>query len=254
MKIRKASFAGSFYPEDPLELRALVDGFITSSKSVSLPKGAKLKAIMVPHAGYVYSGIVAASGYKLLKSLRALREVIIIGPSHNKYFRGAVVDDSDYWETPLGKVRLDKLDEFGKFGEAHKHEHSLEVQIPFLQRVLKDFEILPIMYGEIDPENLANDLMKINTDMIVVSSDLSHYYPYEEAVRIDRAANEAIPSLDIERAEREVEACGKTGILATMQMAVKMGWKGIFIDYRNSGDTAGDRDRVVGYGCYGFYE
>lgn len=257
MEIRQAKFAGTFYPEEASVLKEMVDGFINESASVKLPEKGKLKAIIVPHAGYIYSGIVAGAGFKLITNDQVpitKKAVVIIGPSHNEYFEGAVTDDSDFWENPLGKVKLGKLDAFKKFGEAHKNEHSIEVQIPFLQRTLKNFEIIPIMTGEAEPKLLAEELLRLKDAFFVISSDLSHYYPYDEAVEIDRAACEAIPTLDIGRTEKEVEACGKTGILTIMQMAKNLGWKGRLIDYQNSGDTAGDKMRVVGYGCYGFYE
>lgn len=263
MKIRKAQFAGSFYPSGPLELAEMVDGFLKTPLRPAVAglrwgQGAKLKAIIVPHAGYIYSGVVAASGYRLLKSLKFLKRVVLIGPSHSEYFKGVVLDESDFWETPLGRVPVSHLRHLSNLGST-KDEHSLEVQVPFLQRVMGEFEIVPILTGEIEAEDLSDRLLKFlkllkdEKNIIIVSSDLSHYYPYDEAVRIDRTANEAIPALDIERVEKKVEACGKTGILAIMHLAKKLGWKGMFLDYKNSGDTAGDKTRVVGYGCYGFY-
>lgn len=262
MKIKKAQFAGSFYPSDPLELAEMVDGYISNSVEVELPKGAKLKAIIVPHAGYEYSGIVAGAGYKIITNYQlpiTKKTIILLGPSHNEYFKGVVTDESDYWENLLGRVPVSNLCHLSNLGST-KDEHSLEVQIPFLQRALGEFEIVPILTGEIEAEDLSDRLLKFlkllkdEKNIIIVSSDLSHYYPYDEAVRIDRTANEAIPALDIERVEKKVEACGKTGILAIMHLAKKLGWKGMFLDYKNSGDTAGDKTRVVGYGCYGFYE
>ena len=141
------------------------------------------------------------------------------------------------------------------FEETHYHEHSIEVQLPFLQEVLEDFEILPIATGEIDHEELAEKIEKLIDDdtVIIVSSDLSHYYTYKKAMEIDALANEVIPNLDIEKTV-EVEACGKTGILALMQLAKKNKWKAKIVDYKTSGDTAGDKSKVVGYGCYVFYE
>jgi MEMO1 family protein len=267
MVVRKAVFAGSFYPKDPKELKEMVDGFLKEAKEVKLPRGAKLKAIIVPHAGYIYSGIVAASGYRLLKALKLLKKIIITGPSHNEIFPGVRIDNSDYWESPLGKVKIQKSkvksEELFYDSKMQEGEHSIEVQVPFLQRTLTGFEIVPILLGEVEAGEVANNIYnnyknyKDEEKIIIVSSDLSHYYPYDQAVKIDSIANDAIPNLDILTVEKEVEACGKTGILALMHLAKQMGWKGIFIDYKNSGDLPAGRQarqRVVGYGCYGFYD
>lgn len=256
MRVRQARFPGSFYPGDSVELGKVVDGFLSEAKSTVLPNGTELKAIIVPHAGYEYSGIVAGAGYKLLRSSFKDEKIksVVLGPSHYAAFEGVITDDNDYWETPLGKVKVDKSRRVGRLGEVGG-EHSIEVQVPFLQKSLKDFEVLPLMYGDIKCKKLSEMLLPLADEntVFVVSSDLSHYYTYDEAVGIDKASNEFIPKMDIERAESDVEACGKTGILALMLLGKKLEWKGIFLDYRNSGDTGGEKSRVVGYGAYAFY-
>jgi AmmeMemoRadiSam system protein B len=248
--IRRAVVAGSFYPSNKEQLEKMIDGFLVKAKAEEMDA----KGFVMPHAGYIYSGQVAAYGYKIISRLKPKR-VIILGPSHFIPFVGSSISTADYWETPLGKVKVEKVKtEFLDFPEAHKYEHSIEVQLPFLQRVLKDFQIIPISIGDDDYRDIAKQLEGLLDDAIIIaSSDLSHYYDYETAIKIDALANEAIPKLDLKKAER-IEACGKTGILALMALAKKQGWSGKKLFYANSGDTAGDKSQVVGYGCYAFYE
>ncbi|MFH8080418.1 MAG: AmmeMemoRadiSam system protein B [Candidatus Aenigmatarchaeota archaeon] len=249
--IRKAVVAGSFYPKDKEKLEKMIDHFLSNVDVEEL----NAKGFVVPHAGYVYSGQVAAYAYKIIKSLGCKR-VILLGPSHFIPFIGSSISTADFWETPLGKVKVEKIvTNFLDFPAAHAYEHSIEVQLPFLQRVLKDFSIVPISIGDDDYRDVANEIERfVNEETIIIaSSDLSHYYDYETAKKIDQKANEAIPKLDIKAAEN-IEACGKIGILALMSLAKKKGWKGMKLFYANSGDVTGDKSRVVGYGCYAFYE
>lgn len=261
---REAAVSGSFYPEDPSVLSSMIDEFLASKTKVSTK--ADLRALIVPHAGYIYSGEVAGAGYRLLKDKCEDDEVkvILMGPSHHMGFFGAAVDDSNFWKTPLGEVPVYRPKISSSFihfdSEVHKKEHCLEVQVPFLQKVLKKFSILPILVGDIDYKVLSGELGKllVNEKMmqdsfLIVSSDLSHYYPYNVATGMDSIANEAIPKLDIKTVKEKVEACGLTPILTTLQAATKMGWKGKLIEYKNSGDTTGDKGSVVGYGAYAFY-
>ncbi len=254
--MRSPAVAGLFYPSDPQGLLNMIDQFLRDSKSTEVD--GSIKALIVPHAGYIYSGIVAAAGYKLVKNNPNITKVIILGPSHYVWFRGAASPGMDVWETPLGMFRVYDIQSnvIQPFPEAHRKEHSVEVQMPFLQVVLPKAEYYPIVVGEVDPEVLARDLSTFidKSTLLIVSSDLSHYHPYEEAVRIDSNANECIPKLDINCVKDKVEACGKTGILTLMNIARERGWKGKLIDYKNSGDTAGDKDSVVGYGAYVFFE
>jgi AmmeMemoRadiSam system protein B len=262
--IRKAAVAGAFYPQGKGELLDELKSYFSQAKETKIP-GA-LKGLVVPHAGYIYSGPVAAFGYKLLKAHRkGINKILLLGPSHYAAFLGAAEGAFDKWETPLGKIMAGSIKErlgtdnsglFSVFPEAHIPEHCLEVQLPFLQfSMQKEFEIFPLLLGQLDCEGLARALLPLMDDstLVIASSDLSHYLPYEQAVERDSIANEAVPSLNIRRFMDEGDACGKKAILTLMHIAKLQGWKGKFLDYRNSGDTAGSRDKVVGYGCYAFY-
>jgi hypothetical protein len=254
MKIRKPSVAGMFYPEDNKELREIVNDFL---KNVPKTDVKKLRGLIVPHAGYSYSGRTAAYGYKILEGMKDVR-VVLLGPSHVYPFTGASLSDYDYWETPLGNVEVEKIksDFLLNVSGYHDQEHSIEVQLPFLQRTLENFKIIPIVIGCADPEKLADSLMEFidKNTIIIASSDLSHYYPYDKAKKIDENANIYIPKLDIKNVYEKVEACGKIPILTLMHIAKLKNWKAKKIYYENSGDTSGDKSRVVGYGCYAFYE
>jgi hypothetical protein len=252
-KTRKPAVAGIFYPANPKELKDMIEKFTQTTKT---KPNEKLKAIISPHAGYIYSGIVAGKAYSLIKKLEQKKQwkTIIIGPSHFIPFNGAANSGAQYWETPLGKVKTSEKG-FMQYPHSHSKEHSIETQIPFLQCSLKKFTINPIVYGKINPEKLAEQIKElIDEDTIIIaSSDLSHYYTYDEAIAIDSIANKAIPSLDIETTT-QIEACGLTGIIALMHIAKKLNWKGKLLDYKNSGDTAGNKNSVVGYGAYAFFE
>lgn len=271
-RIRPAAVAGSFYPASAERLRKIVEALLAQAQPKALE--GRLRGLIVPHAGYIYSGPVAATGYKLLKDLspspsparrgeQGIRS-LLLGPAHYVYFVGAATLDYDAWQTPLGSVRcaqdliaraLERGD-LQNTPDAHAPEHSLEVQLPFMQIVLPNCEIFPILTGECDYRELARTLAPYleDIDLIIVSSDLSHYYPYDEAVARDALAHRAVENFDFALMEGRVEACGKTAILTLMQIAHDHGWKAKLLDYRNSGDTAGDKFRVVGYGCYAFYE
>jgi AmmeMemoRadiSam system protein B len=268
-RIRPAAVAGSFYPASPERLRRTVEALLAQANPPAF-KG-KLRGLIVPHAGYIYSGPVAATGYKIVSLLRgpayesasSLR-VLLLGPAHYVYFVGAATLDVDAWQTPLGLVKSSqelitralKQGDLLDNPEAHAPEHSLEVQLPFLQVVLPHCTIFPVLTGECDYRELARVLSSYldELDLVIVSSDLSHYYPYDEAVQRDAIAHRAIEQLDIRLMEDYVEACGKTAILTLMEIARERSWRAKLLDYRNSGDTARDKFRVVGYGCYAFFE
>lgn len=268
--VRLPAVAGAFYPESKIELKSMISGYLRESKSLSLsriPRGRRLRAIIVPHAGYIYSGVIAAAGFNLIKKGRLGKNprVLLIGPSHHVAFEGLVTCSYKEWFTPLGKIEVDPLtfkmphqysNDVVLLNVAHAQEHCLEVELPFLQIFLPSFSLIPLITGEGDPKRFSEILsgFEKDIDLFVVSSDLSHYYPYEVAKMLDVKANEAIPALDIKKVNEEVEACGKQGILTIMHLAKKNNWQGIFVDYKNSGDTAGDKNSVVGYGCYAFYE
>ena len=255
--VRPPAVAGSFYPDDHRELRKMVDGFLRAAKPKKL-EGVKI--IVVPHAGYAYSGATAAFAFKLLADAD-FRRVFLVGPSHYAWFPGLGEDTNGRWKTPFGTVKARRLSEFVKEGpvysvpQAFVPEHCLEVELPFLQSVRQEFEIVPLLTGDIAPSEIADIISPLldGDSLLVVSSDLSHYHPYEQANRIDAIANKAIPALDVESMQTEGEACGKTGVLAAMHVAKELRLKGALLDYRNSGDTAGDKLHVVGYGAYAFY-
>jgi len=281
MKVREAAVAGLFYPADKKALSTMIDGFLAQANAPPLEN---VRGLVSPHAGYEFSGPIAAYGYKQLAG-RKVRTVIVMGPSHMADFRGACIPDADSYRTPLGTIPLspkakelagirplitDPPCRVGRpswWRQSPKKapppdedtpdtwEHSLEVQLPFLQKTVTDFTLVPIVFGKVDPEQVAN-ILKDHIDdetILVASSDLSHYYPYEAANKMDRACVEAICDLDIE-AMNEQEACGQGPILTLMHIAKRKGWKARLLDYRNSGDTAGDKSGVVGYAAIAFYE
>jgi len=208
---------------------------------------------------------VAAYGYKLLKNFDHTKKwkVLLLGLSHFVPVVGAAVSTFAKWETPLGQVdvfdirkEIGEKDSIMDIPDAEATEHSLEVQVPFLQLSLKNFDLYPLFLGNIRPDFLANDLTefcKRDDVIIIVSSDLSHYNEYTEAKKIDRETVEAILNLDIDMMAERGDACGRMGILTLMCVAKSLGLKPKLLDYRNSGDTAGNMDSVVGYASIGFF-
>ena len=261
MKIRDSAVAGAFYPDDREELKMVVKNFLDSAK---LYKIFDLRAIVSPHAGYIYSGPIAAYSFKQLYNLDLNKKwtVFLVGPSHYAYFSGASVGIFDIYRTPLGPVNVSPIakkllneEGFHFVLDAHIEEHCLEVQLPFLQYVIPRFEIVPIIASEISHEYLADVIENYFTEnsILVISSDLSHYYPYEAAYKIDSHCNKAIENLDINELDK-CEACGKTGIAAAIYLARKNKWKGKVLLHKTSGDTDGPKTQVVGYGSYVFYK
>lgn len=259
-KVRQPAVAGKFYEGNAERLAETVNGYLALAEEASLPK---VKGLVVPHAGYVFSGMVAASGFKQLSNKEnSYKTVFLIGASHSKMFDGASIPDFTHYKTPLGLVKVstkaEKLREESlivSVPEAHLAEHSLEVQLPFLQTVLPNVEIVPIVTGNIDPEQLAvvlADYLDEET-LVIASSDLSHYYSYQEALQLDKKCVEAIPGLDFGEMQH-CEACGKIPVLTLMHLSQKMGWQGRALDYRNSGDTFGEKSSVVGYFSAAFFE
>jgi hypothetical protein len=251
MSTRKPAVAGIFYPAEKEILESDIKEFL---KNAPAGKFSGVKALIVPHAGYIYSGQVAACAYALLSGCRKELQIIIIGPSHYASLDSPAADVNEYWETPLGKVGVIKS-QFSQNGKAHLAEHCIEVQIPFLQEVLAKFFILPLVVGNGDPVAISRriePLLNENT-LLIVSSDLSHYNSYKKAVNVDGNTNAAIAALDYEKMLREGDACGKIPILAVMDLAKRLGWKCKMLNYMNSGDTAGQKEEVVGYGSFVFY-
>jgi len=245
-EVRFSVHAGSFYPADKEALSLMIEKFLSEAPIKKL--GGKLAALIVPHAGYIYSGLTAAFGYNSLK-IAAPKKIVLIGPSHYHYIKGAY-SFSLPWQTPLGELKVNRAD----FPIIKKDvEHSLEVQAPFLQTVLANFEFTPIMYGEISSDALAGSISAHTKDSVIIaSSDLSHFFKYGEAKQIDAVTINAILDLDFEEFMRAGDACGKIGVGALILLAKKNKWKPILLDYRNSGDTAGNKDEVVGYASIAF--
>lgn len=259
-QIRQPVVAGSFYPSDPQQLHQDIRTYLDEAES----KDGVPKALIAPHAGYIYSGSVAGSVYNLLKSCHnTIRTVVLLGPSHRVGFRGLAVPSTEYFATPLGNVAVDQkkiadisdLSFVQTMDNAHALEHSLEVQIPFLQEVFDDFSIVPIVVGDAAPVEVAEVLERLwggAETLIVVSSDLSHYHDYETAQKMDNATSAAIEQLDIGQIGYQ-SACGRIPINGLLTIANKFGLIVRTVDLRNSGDTAGSKDKVVGYGAYAFH-
>ena len=271
MQIREPAVANQFYPGNSQILKQTVLRYLSlveiDPEDMDKIWNGTVKGIIAPHAGYMYSCVVAAYGYHLLKNLsRDVKwKVVLIGPSHFIPFNGASPYKDGFWKTPLGNVPVkdirkelsigDDDDVFLDVPEAHADEHSLEVQVPFLQLSLDKFVLYPIAVGSIRPDFLAKKLenfVKRDDVIVVVSSDLSHYLSYDEATETDRNTLEGIIEMNIEKVIEQGDACGIKGILTMMFLAEKLAWKPVLLDYRNSGDTAGGKDKVVGYGSVAF--
>jgi MEMO1 family protein len=262
VRVRAPAVAGFFYPEDPTELRAAVDACLAAAPPPRAGEPAP-KALIVPHAGYVYSGPVAASAYaRIARHAASIRRVVLLGPAHRVFLRGLAMPRADAFATPLGVVPVDgaALDAVValpqvKISDApHAGEHSLEVQLPFLQRVLGEFALAPFAVGEASAEEAAEVIERLwggAETLVLVSSDLSHYHDYAAARRLDRAACAAIEALD-PAALGPDDACGCIPVSGLLRVARRRGLHVETLDLRSSGDTAGGRDRVVGYGAWAF--
>lgn len=265
MRIRRAAVNGRFYPEQPRALRAQVEACLGEGRRRQADRVGVLhpKALVVPHAGYVYSGPVAGSAYALIEPFAAaIRRVVLFGPSHGVAFHGLATSSADVWQTPLGDIPLDVAGAAGLasvpqvqiLDAAHAQEHSLEVQLPFLQVLLDDFVLLPIVVGEASARAVAEVLDATwdgDETLILVSSDLSHYHDYETARALDRAATTAIEALQPEGLGSE-SACGRVPLRGLLVAARARHLTVRTLDLRSSGDTAGPRNSVVGYGAYAF--
>lgn len=259
--IRPAAVAGMFYPADPVALQQDVMQLLAASAAEPGPRPPK--ALIVPHAGYIYSGAIAASAYSRLTPWRdRIRRVVMFGPAHRVAVQGLALPEADAFATPLGTVPIDRdgaqaalaLPQVGVSARCHELEHSLEVQLPFLMRVLGEFSLLPFAVGYATPRETAEVIELLwggDETLIVISSDLSHYHTYREARELDRATADAILALD-PGLEPE-QACGATPISGLLLCAARHGLIPTLLDLRNSGDTAGDRSRVVGYAAFAFY-
>jgi AmmeMemoRadiSam system protein B len=256
---RSPAVAGLFYPGDAETLRREVDQLIADAED---GRGPTPKALIAPHAGYVYSGAVAATAYARIREPAAIRRVVLLGPAHRWPLRGIAYCGADAFTTPLGEVPVDMdalamistLPGVHQLDAAFDGEHCLEVQLPFLQARLRDFRIMPLLVGEADATEVAAVLERLwggPETLIVISSDLSHYLDYDSASGLDARTAAAICALDA-GSIASAQACGQRPIAGLLRAARAHGLEGRLLDLRNSGDTAGPRDRVVGYGAFAF--
>jgi AmmeMemoRadiSam system protein B len=264
--IRPAAVAGSFYPADPAELQAMVIQFLRDAcdSDEGCGDGAGIvKAIIAPHAGYIYSGPIAGTAYgHLAGDDYPIKRIVLLGPAHFVPVRRLAISSADVFATPLGSVPIDErgretalsFPQVTVSDEAHAPEHSLEVQLPFLQTVCADFSIVPLLVGNATDEDVAEVLEALwdgPGTRIVVSSDLSHYLGYEAARTADGLTADAIANF-VPDALGHNSACGRIAIQGLLRVAARHGLAVETVDLRNSGDTAGPRDRVVGYGAFAF--
>lgn len=271
-KVKEPEVAGTFYPQDRNSLASMVRGFLEKAEAQDEKP---ITAIISPHAGYEFSGHVAAYGYKQLQG-SGIKTVILIGASHHHSFKGVSVYTEGSFKTPLGNVRIDEkiaksiINEsinVGFYPEVYKKEHSLEVQLPFLQMVIKDFKIVPILMGSPTRESFEHLSLKLKEIMsqnkhaiLIASTDLSHYHDYDAAVSMDRKMTDAIERLSIGNAESllmhgEAEMCGAYPVILTIKVSRELGaTHGVLYKYANSGDVTPHKDRVVGYASIGIYK
>lgn len=260
--LRPAAVSGLFYPSSAPELRSVVRRCLEEGEPSPSPGGSGLRALIAPHAGYAYSGPIAGSSFRQLGAGAApVETVILLGPSHRMVLDGLALPDADAFETPLGRVRvatelcdgLLELPQVSVNEAAHAREHSLEVELPFLQEALGEFDLVPLVVGSALPESVAGVLDRLWSGpevLVVISSDLSHYLGYDRAAEADRQTADRILE---RRADLSTEhACGAIPINGLLLAAERRGLSGRLLDLRSSGDTAGDRDRVVGYGAFEF--
>lgn len=263
--IRPAAVAGRFYPANPEILTQDIDDFFAQIPNESHNSEVRNKAFIVPHAGYIYSGIVAAKAYKQLAAqAESIQRLVLIGPAHRQPFYGIAAPSADAFSTPLGDVSLDQdaihcfqhLNDVMIYDAPHQFEHCLEVQLPFLQKVLThDFKIIPLLVGTAEPklvENVLELLWGDDATVFLISSDLSHYLDHDTACERDKQTSQAIIDLDAKAIEKG-DACGRVPIQAWLNHAKKHHLKAELLDLRNSGDTAGPKEHVVGYAAFGFY-
>jgi MEMO1 family protein len=265
-EIREPVWAGGFYPADPAALVAVIDAFRqrAAATTLDLQPANRTRALVLPHAGYLYSGLTAAHAGRVL-SPGVFRKVILLGPDHRVGFQHGAITTAAFYRTPLGLVKIHpdaatllqqgKL--FRSVPASEATEHSLEVLLPFLQSFLGSFELVPVVLGSTDPMVMAATLAPLldQQTLLVVSSDLSHYLPYEEAVIRDRLTVDQLLALDADGlASGDNRACGREGLLVLAELARRQNWQPQLLHYANSGDTAGDKHRVVGYAALAFYD
>ncbi len=260
MKIQGPVVAGHFYPSDPDELRRDVRQMVATADSGLIHSP---KALIAPHAGYIYSGPVAGTAYAQLAAVAdQIKRVVLLAPSHRVAFRGIAYSSAELFRTPLGDIKVDmdgltmlqNLPQVHELDQAFTSEHSLEVHLPFLQETLSNFKIVPMVVGDVEPAAVAEVLERLwggSETLIVISSDLSHYLDYDTARRIDAETTSAIETLQPDKLSHN-QACGRTPVSGLLLAAQQHNLQVTTLDLRNSGDTAGPRDQVVGYGAYAF--
>ncbi len=260
-QIRPPAVAGRFYPDGATPLRSSVERYLRQARRTYVVP----KAVIAPHAGYVYSGPVAGTAFAHwleMPGADQVRRIVVMGPSHQIAFDGVALSGAAAFQTPLGQVAVDaevcgqlaELPGVKYFEEAHILEHSLEVELPFLQYLFHDFTLVPLVVGRASDGQVADVLEKVwggPETLFVISSDLSHYLDYETANALDRATSKSIERLEPQEI-REHQACGRIPIRGLLVASRHLGFKAHQVDLRNSGDTAGSKDRVVGYGAFIF--
>jgi MEMO1 family protein len=260
-QIKQPAVAGSFYPSDRDELQSMVEKMLDNVTNQSPPP----KAIIAPHAGYIYSGPIAANAYASLYPVSdSIKKVVLLGPAHRVYLKGMAVSAASHFATPLGDIRINtalrdcvsKLSGVELMDEAFSQEHSLEVHLPFLQTALKEFTLLPVVVGDTNPDHVAKLIESVwggEETLIVISTDLSHFHDYQTANHVDTETANFIKQLQYEKIGPK-QACGCRPIGGLLKIARDKGHEISILDVRNSGDTAGSHDRVVGYGAFLLYE
>jgi AmmeMemoRadiSam system protein B len=259
-QIRQPAVAGMFYPANADELQQMIDEYLQEARQNLSGKESVPHAIIAPHAGYIYSGPVAASAYaRIMPAHDKFKRVLLLGPSHRVAFYGLATSSASHFITPLGSIPLDRaaieqletLTQVKRLDQAHALEHSLEVHLPFLQTVLDSFTLVPLVVGDADPHAVDEVIEQLwdEQTLVVISSDLSHYHDYATAKQLDSATSKAIEMLQPESIEYG-DACGRNPLNGLLEFAKQHGLTASTVDLRNSGDTAGPRDQVVGYGAY----
>ncbi len=262
MNIRNPAVAGAFYPGNTSELDIAIETYLDNSETQAI--ATKPRALIVPHAGYIYSGPIAASAYtQLIPFAQQISKVVLLGPSHKIPLLGIASSSYDFFQTPLGEIPLDRkiIDQLDQlpfvqaYDDAHAQEHSLEVQLPFLQKILPRFTLIPLVIGQAEDQQVSEVIEKLwqeEDTLFLISSDLSHFLDYQRARECDKATNTAISAFNPEKIHYE-QACGRSAIAGLLLSAQKHHLNVQTLDLRNSGDTAGSKDRVVGYGAWVFY-
>ncbi len=259
MSKRESAVAGTFYPSECQKIKEYIKHFNSTINQEALEKITTLpRAVIVPHAGYMYSGFTANVAYKIASKRRDIKRIIIIGPSHRVGFRGASIAQYDTYESPCGHLAIDtvfskkleaKYEALHFFDKAHQ-EHSTEVQVPMIQNYFSATPVVEMVYGDIDSKDLAliiDDLLEDRENFIVISTDLSHFYTQDEAKKLDAICMEAIDTMNVSLFDKGCEACGITGVKAMILAAKSRSLQTQILDYRTSADASGDESRVVGY-------